>query len=212
MTNEQNTYLQGLAARVPVVKDNGDWVQTLTGKAFDVFDPLEYDIDILDIAHSLSRICRFNGHCHTYYSVAEHSVLVSYFVSPKNALWGLLHDAPEAYIGDIVRPIKRRLDRETNGLLTRIEDNLMAVIAKKFGLEGTTIPDEVKEIDAGILGKERECLMNPSEQPWSYSPTLMEYPLYPPCYTRRSSKVAFLRRLEELTGIPTQDMYYITRL
>src|SRR5690242_11754504 len=85
----------------------GDWMQTYTGRRFWPLDPRVDDIDIGDIAHHLSLVCRFAGACREFYSVAQHCVGVSYVCDPKDALWGLLHDAAEAYVGDMVRPLKR---------------------------------------------------------------------------------------------------------
>jgi hypothetical protein len=89
--------------------DRGIPMQLLSGKAFYVTDPKPEDIDILDIAHSLSMQCRYNGHTKGFYSVAEHSVLVANLVPPRLRLQALLHDASEAYVGDVIRPIKRLL-------------------------------------------------------------------------------------------------------
>jgi uncharacterized protein len=85
----------------------GDWIQTYTGKQFWPLSPLPEDIVIEDIAHALSMQCRFGGHVRTFYSVAQHSVHVSLLVEPQYALWGLLHDAAEAYLVDLPRPIKK---------------------------------------------------------------------------------------------------------
>lgn len=89
----------------------GDWIQTFSGKRFYVFDPREEDIDIIDIAHSLSLLCRFNGHCSRFYSVAEHSILMAACIeqeggSRQQCLEAIVHDGPEAYLSDVPRPIK----------------------------------------------------------------------------------------------------------
>src|ERR1051326_3663293 len=85
----------------------GDWMRTYTGVRFYPSDPRPDEIFIQDIAHSLSNMCRFAGHVKEFYSVAEHSVRVSLACHPDDALWGLLHDASEAYVVDMPRPIKR---------------------------------------------------------------------------------------------------------
>ena len=81
------------------------WIQTYTKKKFDLLDPKPEMVCIEDVAHHLSNVCRFSGACSEFYSVAQHSVLVSEVCSPDSAVWGLLHDAGEAYYGDIVTPI-----------------------------------------------------------------------------------------------------------
>jgi 5'-deoxynucleotidase YfbR-like HD superfamily hydrolase len=93
------------------VSRSGDWILTATGARWYLTDPDPDDVDLHDIAHALSNICRFGGHTRKFYSVAEHSLRV--FKAMKEAgcgptlcLWGLLHDAPEAYLGDVVRPLK----------------------------------------------------------------------------------------------------------
>ena len=139
----------------------GDWMQTFTGKAFFPFAPNEDDIDILDIAHSLAMQCRYNGHTQVFYSVAEHCWILSHEVSPEYALWALLHDAPEAYISDMIRPIKRHMPA-----FVALDDHLTAVIARKFGLAGIEIPAEVKEADTRILLDERAQLHRTPPQEW----------------------------------------------
>ena len=78
---------------------------TASGLGFDPEDPKPEAIVIEDIAHALSNICRFGGHTGSFYSVAQHSVLVSLHTNAKFARAGLMHDASEAYIGDIIRPV-----------------------------------------------------------------------------------------------------------
>ena len=83
------------------VARRGGWIQTYTGRQFWPLDPRIEDIDIHDIAHALSHQCRYSGHCLRFYSVAEHSVLLSHHVAGEHMLWALLHDAWEAYLAAI---------------------------------------------------------------------------------------------------------------
>src|ERR1700744_4853571 len=85
------------------------WIQTFTGKKFSPLAPRPEDVDIRDIAHALAMKCRFNGHCSPFYSIAEHSVRVSWLLEQqgkREALWGLMHDAADAYLPDLGAPIK----------------------------------------------------------------------------------------------------------
>ena len=137
------------------------WIQTYTSKKVFPLIPNKDEIDIVDIANSLGKICRYNGHTLKFYSVAEHSVYVSENVSKKNAMWGLMHDAAEAYLGDIVHPIKSYL-----GKFKQYEENLLRCIADKFNL-CWPVPKEVKEIDVAILHDESLQVMESKPQSWS---------------------------------------------
>ncbi len=143
----------------------GDWMQTFTGKQFWPVDPRVDEICIEDIAHSLSLQCRFGGHCLRFYSVAEHSVLVSQSLPGQFKLWGLLHDAAEAYVLDVVRPLKPYLPG-----YREIEDRVMVAICGRFGLDYIAnpfaMPSEVKLADNRILLAERDQNMLPSEHVW----------------------------------------------
>lgn len=145
----------------------GDWLQTYQGIQFYPLDPKPEDIRIDDIAHALSMKCRYNGHCKEFYSVAQHSVLVAEEClrrkpgDLKFALWGLLHDAAEAYLPDIPRPIKRM----DIGILKECEENIMRVIAMMWELP-LPEPVEVKRIDNAITVDEQEQLMGPQVKPW----------------------------------------------
>jgi hypothetical protein len=137
------------------------WMQLYSGKPFYPWNPDEDSINILDIAHALSMVCRYNGHCVRFYSVAEHSVLLSYAVDPEHALWALLHDAAEAYIGDMVRPLKPHIED-----FKSIERSLEQTIARKFNLPGD-MPNQVREYDTRIVQDERAQIMAPSHLPWT---------------------------------------------
>jgi hypothetical protein len=135
-------------------------MQTYTGRQFWPIDPRANEVHIEDIAHALSMMCRYNGHCRTFYSVAEHSVLVSQHVPPEHALWGLLHDASEAYIADIVRPAKRFIVGYHEA-----ETRIMNAVCERFGLQ-PTMPAEVKRVDNAILADEQPVLLGPVAAGW----------------------------------------------
>lgn len=130
-----------------------DWFITASGLQAFIYDPRRTRITIEDIAHSLSHICRFNGHTRGHYSVAQHSVAVSYLVPSHLQLDGLLHDAAEAYLGDIISPLKRRLSE-----YRAIEEIWEKHIATLFGLQYPTAP-EVRAADIALLLAERRDLL-----------------------------------------------------
>lgn len=105
------------------------WIQTYTGKKFYLLEPKPHMFDIRDIAHALSMICRFNGHIKSFYSVAEHSVYVSRIARQGMKLSALMHDAAEAYVGDMVSPLKHSLAGDE---YAKVEDNLMKVMSEVF--------------------------------------------------------------------------------
>lgn len=144
----------------------GDWLQTYTGRQFYPRSPEAIDVDPEDVAHSLSLQCRFGGHVDRFYSVAEHCVLMSRWVLNETgdrnlALWALLHDATEAYVVDVPRPVKRML-RD----YAPLERRVMGAVAERFGLGHVVgmgvdvMPPIVQEADGRILLTERNTLMS----------------------------------------------------
>lgn len=131
----------------------GDWIQTYCGNRFWPLDPRPEEVHIMDIAHALSMKCRYNGHAKRFYSVAEHSVLVSQHVPPEHALWGLLHDAEEAYLPDIPRPVKKHLP-----FWKDISDPVQRAVCEAYNLPPNE-PPVVKEIDYAICADEKLVLM-----------------------------------------------------
>ena len=123
------------------------------GRQFWSLDPRADDVCIEDIAHALSMKCRFTGHCSMFYSVAEHSYLVSHFVPQRYALWGLMHDAAEAYLPDVARPVKDHLPG-----YREIEKRVQRAITDAFGMHPEE-PREVKAIDTRIILDESNKLM-----------------------------------------------------
>lgn len=134
------------------------WIQTSTGRKFYPLAPKVEDLDILDIARGLAMTCRYGGQtARSFYSVAEHCVLVSRHVPPEYAREGLMHDTAEAYIGDMVRPLKHQPEMYE---FRKAESAIEQCVAEKFGLR--TDPDAlaaVKNIDDRILLDEFHALM-----------------------------------------------------
>lgn len=141
---------------------SGDWIQTFTGRQFWPLDPRPEEIFIEDIAHALSQLCRYNGHCEYLYSVAQHSIYVGRILPPELKLAGLLHDAAEAYCADVPRPIKKHL-RD----YAEIEARLQVAIGQRFGID----PDlfecaAVKAADNSVLLAEKRQLMKQPPKEW----------------------------------------------
>lgn len=136
----------------------GDWMQTYSHEKLWLLHPRADQISIREIAHALGNTCRFNGHPTGHYSVAQHAVAVSENCLPEHALWGLLHDAHEAYMGDITSPMKKTLEQLGAGdALKVIEDRLMAAIAARFNLE-LPVPADVWYADRVLLSTEARDL------------------------------------------------------
>lgn len=127
------------------------WILTFTGRKFYPFAPEAKDVLFADIEHALSNLCRFGGHTWCFYSVAQHSVIVSLTVPERLGMHALLHDAAEAYCGDVVRPLKR-------GLLDfeGVEAGIKAAIDQAFGLRALTLYEKqtVKDADNAALEAE----------------------------------------------------------
>ena len=176
---------------------NGDWMSTFTGRAFWPCDPRPEEICIEDIAHHLSLICRFTGACREFYSVGQHSVLLSRIVPEKDAKWGLLHDASEAYLTDVARPVKPHLSN-----YQEIEDRLMRAVAKQFRLPWP-MPESIHRADDIMVCTERRDLLNPEPDwgEWCQGIPLLEDPIHPHC--PEDAEFEFLSRYEELFGVNT---------
>lgn len=126
---------------------------TVTGRLIDFNKFKPEDVDIKDIAHGLSFMCRFNGHCKYFYSVAQHSIRVASILPDDHRLQGLLHDASEAYLADIARPVKMHLPD-----YKILENRVLSCIFERFDLP-TKLPDIVKRADDILLRIEMNELM-----------------------------------------------------
>ncbi len=146
------------------------WILTRSGRKFDLANPTADMVDTADLAHSLSMQCRFNGHTSSFYSVAQHCLLVAELVPEEHKLAALLHDATEAYVGDLVRPLKESM-REcaryegTKCMYDCTEEYVWEAICQRFDLD-PILPDCVKHADLVALATEKRDLMPSHPEPW----------------------------------------------
>ena len=173
-----------------------DWMMTYTGVIYRPHEPKPEDIRIADIAHALSMICRYGGHTRWFYSVAEHSVLVSRMVPQEYALEALLHDGAEAYVGDMTIPMKSHPLMAEFKRIEQLNDLAMRI---RFGLPHVESPI-VKQADTDIRETEWATLMMPipPEMGWTWTGTrnpLVRLELWSPTLAEHK----FLERYRELT-------------
>lgn len=175
----------------------GEFIQTYTGRQVWPMDPRPEEICIEDIAHALSMQCRYAGHSLRFMSVAEHSVHIARWLrehyGPADALEGLLHDASEAYLIDVPRPVKAFLPG-----YKKAEAKMQGAIALRFGLSPAGFPESVHEADTRILSDERAQNMAPAnyEGGWPpYDPLGVTLKFWSPA----EAEEMFLFEFEQLT-------------
>jgi hypothetical protein len=192
----------------PEPRTDANWIQTYTGRQFWPLNPKPEEIFIEDIAHALSLVCRYTGHCREFYSVAEHSVRVSY---RAQALWleldraaghlqrarivalcGLLHDASEAYIADVSRPVKH--SATFGPIYQAIEANLEAQINRRFEISHSV--SVVKRADNQLLATERRDLMSLPPRAWTLDEQPLEHAIEP--WGPKAAEKMFLSRFHRL--------------
>lgn len=196
-----------------VMRSEENFIRTYTGRKFWPLDPTPEEIDITDVAHALSLVCRSTGHTYCFYSVAEHSVRVSHLAEKlaladwrklvgkatgehswarQVALWGLLHDASEAYLCDLPSPIKRAPG--IGQLYKGFEARLMESVAVRFNLTPHE-PALVKDADRILLNTEMRDLMTDCIPYEGYAP--LPDAIFP--MDAQHAEVEFMRRFEALT-------------
>ena len=176
----------------------GPYLQTVSGRFVNPFDPDPDQLDAADIARALANVCRFGGHARSFYSVAQHSVIVSELVEARggdaeDAFAALMHDATEAYLGDMPHPIKHR--SPLGAAFKAAEDHLEAAIRDRFAIRAD-VP-EIKRVDRALLATERRAF---STENWHWpeldgvEPLELELEGWPP----DEAAGAFARRFDEL--------------
>lgn len=141
--------------------NRGHFMRTYSGRQFWPMDPRAEDMCIEDVAHHLSMQVRFNGATKDFYSVAEHCVIGSHLVLPEHAFEFLMHDAAEAWLGDLIRPMKNHsvLGYEYK----RVESVVESKVKQRWGLRNVT-PVEVKRIDQAMCAIElQQVFLHPPD-------------------------------------------------
>ena len=183
----------------PAGVPTNNWIDTRSGKRWYITDPREQDVDIMDIAHALSLTCRFGGHCAKFYSVAEHCVRVMLAAreagcAATTLMWALLHDSAEAYLGDMVGPLKR-----SQASYKALEGRTEEVILRGLGLPFPTRGDWeiVKRYDTVLLMTELRDLFTDHSDIGPLATPLMTH-IAP--MSAWDAKGAFVRYFVELRG------------
>jgi hypothetical protein len=177
-------------------KGKSSWLQTCSGGRVSVLEPQESEIKLSDIATSISKQCRFNGHCNDFYSVAQHCVLGAKFAlkhfDRDTAREFLLHDATEAYVGDLIRPVKIMIPE-----FGIVESGFWGAISRRFSVpyEHT---DSCQLIDNIMVTWEKRDLL-PNSEEWPRLPEISGYNLPTiRCWGWRKSEREYLRMYESL--------------
>lgn len=171
------------------------WIQTVSGLRVNPRSMTVGDIRMVDIAHALSMQCRYAGHCYKFYSVAEHCVLTSWVLEqmgrgPRVQLYGLLHDAEEAYLPDLPRPIKEMFPeyREAGKYI-------MDLVIGKYNLPWGC-KDEIKKVDNALLHTEALEIMGDTSGWYLPEPPVPD--LLIQGWEPHKAKTKFLHRFNQL--------------
>ena len=166
-------------------------IMLASGNWFDLLDPWNSVFTIEDIAHGLSNICRYAGQCRKFYSVAEHSVLVSSVVQ-ECKLEALLHDATEAFLGDITRPLKQLLP-----CYGELEKRIETVIFERFGLD-LKARREIAAVDLSVLAAEQALMMPKGTDAWAIKAGIVPAEIRIRYLSPGKARSSFMQRFKHL--------------
>lgn len=190
-TEEQDRKLLREIAKV------NPWTNTVSGKDVHLLNPSPDEIDIKDIAAGLSKMCRYNGQISEFYSVAQHSVYAAILAKPESRMHALLHDASEAYLGDVISPLKPLL---TN--YEEIEKRMMSAIAQKFNFSFDDHA-EIHEIDQRLLTTEVQQLIPHHNIDWKLTAPAYPFKIEPLAWWLAEFK--FLNLYEVISDNPNAE-------
>lgn len=183
-----------IAVRIEV----GPSIMLQSGAWFDFAAPQTSPFTIEDIAHGLAHICRYSGQCRAFYSVAEHSLLVSETATGFE-LEALMHDAAEAFLGDITRPLKHMLPD-----YKRIEGKVEHAIFSRLGIQ-TPLPREVKKADLRVLAAEQRQIMPRGTDDWMRGQDVVPAPIIVRHLPPDEAKRAWLERFHALYSLAPES-------
>src|SRR5208337_610348 len=169
----------------------GPTIMLHSGAWFDFCAPSSSDFTIEDIAHGLANLCSYAGQCRHFYSVAEHSILVSE-TAVGYEFEALLHDAAEAFVGDITRPLKQMLPD-----YRKIENNVQQAIFDRFSLPSILNPC-IKQADLRVLAAEQRQIMPEGTDAWAREGNVEPAPVVVLYLSPADAKKAFLERFKVL--------------
>lgn len=176
----------------PVHSTSDGYFNAFSRQKISLYRPDQEAIRLEDIAHALSNICRFGGHTKRFYSVAQHSCLVSYLAPAQLRFAALMHDAAEAYLGDVIKPLKHILNSIDGPCYRVLEERFEHAIAKRFGIDAGLFK-QVKPYDMQAVEIEHGYFFLDNNHPFERIFNSEE-----PCWTPSVAKEVFLSTFREL--------------